>query len=96
MAKKIKYIKQFKVFEEELTWDLFIKYLNEHMEFFFYFNDQAIDIAFHYEDGTKIYELNISQDEHISNVVFDTIDKLISYKAFEGKSLYDIWEYLET
>ena len=34
--KKLKYTKCFKVYEEELTWDVFIKYLNENMLSFFF------------------------------------------------------------
>lgn len=93
--KTLKYTRCFKVFEEELTWDLFIKYLNEYMEFCFYFENKTIDIAFHYENGFKVYELNISEGESRTNLFFDTIDELISFKAFNSKSLYDIWEDLE-
>lgn len=45
--KILKYTKCFKVHEEELTWELFIKYLNENKEFCFNFNNMTIDIAFH-------------------------------------------------
>ena len=38
--KTIKYTKCFKVYEKELTWDLFIKYLNDNMEFCFYLNNR--------------------------------------------------------
>ena len=34
--KILKYTKCFKIYEKELTWDLFIQYLNENMEFCFY------------------------------------------------------------
>lgn len=93
--KTLKYTKCFKVFEEELTWDLFIKYLNENMEFCFYWNNKTIDIAFHYENKTKVYELNISSGENITNLTFNSADELVSCKAFNNKSLCDIWDELE-
>lgn len=93
--KTLKYTKYFKVHEEELTWELFIKYLNENMEFCFYFNNITIDIAFHYEGKKKVYELNISSGEKITNLVFNSVDELTSFKAFNNKTLYDIWDELE-
>lgn len=93
--KTLKYVKCFKVHEEELTWDLFIKYLNENMEFCFYFNNVTIDIAFHYQNKTKVYELNISSGEKRTNLIFNSVDELISFKAFYNKSLCDIWDELE-
>ena len=93
--KTLKYVRCFKVYEEELTWDLFIKYLNEHIEFCFYFENKTIDIAFHYENNVKVYELNITEGENRINLLFNKIDELISFKAFNNKSLYDIWEKLE-
>ena len=83
------------VYEKELTWDLFIKYLNDNMEFCFYLNDITIDIAFHYKDKIKVYELNISSGENKTNLIFNSVDELISFKAFNNKSLYDIWDELE-
>ena len=93
--KTLKYTKCFKVYEKELTWDLFIKYLNDNMEFCFYLNDITIDIAFHYKGKTKVYELNISSGENRTNLIFNSVDELISFKAFNNKSLYDIWDELE-
>ena len=94
--KTLKYIKCFKIYEEELTWDLFIKLLNENMEFCFYLNNNiTIDVAFHYENKTKVYELNISSGEAITYLIFNSVDELVSYKAFNNKSLYDVWEELE-
>lgn len=93
--KKLKYTKLFKVYEEELTWDLFIKFLNENMEFCFYFNNITIDIAFHYKNKIKVYELNISSGETITNLLFNSVDELVSFKAFNNNSLYDIWDELE-
>ena len=40
--KILKYTKCFKVYEKELTWELFTKYLNENMEFCFYFNNSVL------------------------------------------------------
>lgn len=58
-------------------------------------NDITIDIAFHYKDKIKVYELNISSGENRTNLNFNSIDELISFKAFNNKSLYDIWDELE-
>ena len=93
--KTLKYTKCFKVYEKELTWELFTKYLNDNMEFCFYFNNITIDIAFHYENKIKVYELNISSGEKITNLVFNSVDELTSFKAFNNKTLYDIWDELE-
>lgn len=93
--KTLKYTKCFKVYEKELTWDLFIKYLNENMEFCFYLNNITIDIAFHYKNKSKVYELNISSGENRTNLIFNSVDELISFKAFNNKSLCDIWDELE-
>ncbi len=93
--KILKYTKCFKVYEKELTWELFTKYLNENMEFYFYFNNITIDIAFHYENKIKVYELNIFSGEKITNLVFNSVDELTSFKAFNNKTLYDIWDELE-
>ena len=93
--KILKYTKCLKVYEKELTWELFTKYLNDNMEFCFYFNDITIDIAFHYENKIKVYELNISSGEEITNLVFNSVDELTSFKAFNNKTLYDIWDELE-
>lgn len=91
--KTLKYTKCFKVHEEELTcitWELFIKYLNKNMEFCFNFNNMAIDIAFHYEGKKKVYELNISSEDKTTNLVFDSVDELIYFKAFNSKTLHEI------
>lgn len=93
--KTLRYTQCFKVIEKELTWDLFIKGLNEHMEYFFYYNDLVIDIAFHFEDGRKKYELNIQNGEDHTHFVFDTVDELIHYQVFNNKSIFEIWDDLE-
>lgn len=93
--KTLKYTQCFKIIEKELTWDLFIKGLNEYMEYFFYYNNLVIDIAFHYEDGKKKYELNIQNGEDHTYFIFDTVDELIHYQAFNNKSIFDIWDDLE-
>ena len=94
--KFLRYTKCFKVYEEELTWDKFIKCLNESFEFCFHYNDKTIFIAFHYERNKKIYELNIVSMEKEVNFVFDSIDELILFKGFENKTIRDIWNELET
>lgn len=86
------YTKCFEEIEKELTWDLFIKYLNEYFEFCFYYQNLTIDIAFHYENKRKIYELNISDGRYLC---FNSVEELISYKAFDNKSLSEIWTDLE-
>ncbi len=93
--KTLRYTQCLKKVERELTWDLFVKGLSECMEFFFYYKDLTIDIAFHYENQERIYELNISDDKHLNCLLFKTVDELVSYKAFDNKSLFDIWEELE-
>ena len=65
------------------------------MEFCFYWNNTTIDIAFHHENKTKVYELNISSGENITNLTFNSADELISFKAFNNKSICDIWDELE-
>lgn len=89
------YTQQFKIIEKELTWELFIESLNEYFEFCFYYQNLNIDIAFHYENQKKIYELNISDGNNHKCLCFDSIDELVSYKEFNNKSLFDIWEELE-
>lgn len=93
--KTLKYTQCLKTYEIELTWDLFIKGLNECMEYFFYYKELVIDIAFHYEGAKKVYELNITNGENCTHFQFDSVNDLIFYKAFDNKSLYDIWEELE-
>ena len=93
--KTLRYTQCFKVIEKELTWDLFINGLNEHMEYFFYYNNLVIDISFHYEDERKIHELNIQDGENHKHFVFDTVDELIHYQAFNNKSIFEIWDDLE-
>ena len=90
-----KYMRCFKMYEEELTWEMFITGLNGPMEYFFYYKDELIDIAFHYEDDKKIYELNITSEENPRCFTFDTVDELVNYKTFDDKSIVDIWEELE-
>ena len=65
------------------------------MEFWFYYGEALIDIAFHYESQKKIYELNISNGEKAKCYTFDTIEELVYSKVFDDKSLYDIWDDLE-
>lgn len=89
------YTQQFKTYEKELTWDLFIKTLNEAMEYQFLYKDLSIDIAFHFEGPKKVYELNINGDNKSQFLYFDTVDELVNYKAFEEKSLFDIWDELK-
>ncbi len=90
--KKFRYTQCFKNYEIDLTWEFFINGLKENLEFCFYYKDLVIDIAFHYENEKKIYELNISNG---NNFEFETIDELVNSKGFDGKSIYDIWEQLE-
>ena len=90
------YTQQFKSYEKELTWDLFIKSLNEAMEYQFLYRDLSIDIAFHFEGAKKVYELNINgSDDYSCYLYFDTVDELVNCKAFDDKSLFDIWEEIE-
>lgn len=82
--------------EEELTFERFIEGLYGCGEYFFYYRDKVIDIAFHFEAGKKIYELNINgYTDDAERYEFDTVDELINFKAFDNKSLTDIWEELE-
>lgn len=93
--KTFRYTQCFKTVEKELTWDLFVHYLKEHIEFFFRYGSQTIDIAFRFEDKRKIYELNISDDNKQRQYLFDTAEDLLFFKAFDGASLHDIWDVLE-
>ena len=89
------YTKGFKVYEVELTWDFFVKCLNDFMECFFYYKNEIIDIAFHFENDKKIYELNITSETNPRHFTFDTVEELINFKTFDNKSICDIWDDLE-
>lgn len=93
--KTFSYIKCLKNYEIELTWDLFIKGLNENLEYCFYYENLVIDIAFHYEDERKIYEINISNGDLHTHFSFNTVDELVYCKLINNKSIYDIWDELE-
>ncbi len=94
--KTFKYTQCFKQHEIELTWDFFINGVEGSLEFFFNYNDLSIDVAFHFEGEKKIYELNINGGSTPQYLLFDSVDELINHKAFDGKSLYEIWDELET
>ena len=93
--KTLRYTQGFKKVEKELTWDMFYKYLNENMEFWFYHGKEVIDISYHFKNEKKIYELNISNGENSKYFTFDTVDELVNFKVFDNKSLYEIWDDLE-
>ena len=42
-----------------------------------------------------MYELNISSEDKTTNLVFDSVDELIYFKAFNNKTLHEIWDELE-
>jgi len=74
---------------------LFVECLKSVWEFCFYYEDKTIDVAFHHENGVKVYEINISGEQPPQHLTFYTVEELISCKVFDNKSLYDIWDELE-
>lgn len=84
-----------KIIEAELTFDKFIKGLQSESEYFFVYDGTTIDIAFHYEQHKKIFELNINgYCDNAERYCFATIDELIHSKLIDGKSLIEIWDKL--
>ena len=98
MKKKkfLRYTQCFKRYEKELTWDLFVECLKSIWEFCFYYGDKTIDIAFHYENGVKVYEINISSEQPTQHLTFYTVEELISCKVFDNKkySKHNIWYHV--
>ena len=94
--RSIVYTQLGKIVEEELTYDKFVSGLKQNWEYYFNYNNATIDIAFHYEDGKKIYELNINGYwDNAERYYFSSVDKLVDSKVIDGKSLSEIWEELE-
>lgn len=91
------YFRGRKRYEEELTYDMFIEGLKGPMEYQFLYNDTTIDISFSIIDGEKIYELTIDgYTDQVSRFFFHSVDDLVEAKKFEGKSIREIWDDLET
>lgn len=83
--------------KEELTFDKFIAGLSNGMEYFFTYKEHTIDVAFHFEDSQKIYEINV--DGYSNSPMyyyFHSIEELISCDILENKNLHELWFDLET
>jgi len=81
--------------EEELTYDKFADGLKNNMEYTFYCNDMTIDFAYHYENGSKIWELNINGDDADGeHQYFNSAEDLINNARISGKAISEIWESL--
>lgn len=89
------YTQKFKNKEIELTYDLFYKMFHDcESEFVFYYKDYIIFTAFHYENNTLRYELNIQKNELTENYQFDSCDELINAKVINGFSIIQLWNDL--
>lgn len=79
---------------EELTYEYFSNHLDD--EYYFRYKELTIDIAFHYKNSKKIYELNINgYDEDATHYSFDSAHELLLNGKVEGKTIIEIWEELE-
>ena len=107
MAKLKKYEKKFKRsfiyyqvgkrFEEELTYERFVKELESgYMEFDFFYKNIDIYIAYHYVGSKQIYELNLVYND--GKTIFNEYDspkELLKNGLIEGHSIKDLWEDLQ-
>lgn len=90
------YVQCGKVVEKELTYERFLEGINGIMEYFFNYKDMTIDIAFHYEQNRKIYELNINgYTDNAERYQFNSCEELLECRVIEGKTLSEIWPDLE-
>lgn len=88
------YIQCGKKIEEELTYEKFVKTIDN--EYWFKYKDKTIDIAFHHEQDKKIYELNINgYEKDAMRYEFNSPEELLENGRVDGKTLKDIWEDLE-
>lgn len=78
------------------TFDRFVEGLNGNSEYFFTCKGLTIDIAFHFEDTAKVYEVNIDgYDSDARHLRFSSIHALLEAKILDGKTIQELWEDLE-
>lgn len=95
--RSIIYTKLFKTYEEELTYERFVKELySRNYECEFRYKNLYIDVAYHLCNKNIVYELNISDaSSTILLLEFNSIEELLNTRAVEGKTIKELWEFLE-
>ena len=85
-----------KTIEEQLTYEKFVDCLKRNFEFFFTYNNKTIDVAYHFINDEKIYELNINgYESEALYFEFKSAEELLTNAKIEGKTLFEIWDELE-
>ena len=97
-SKSIIYFQHGKQVEEELTYQKFVNELSLHLlEFTFKYKEIYLDIAYHVDNKNLIYELNMYNVNNDCNTYlhFTNPAELLNACVIEGKTIKEIWDYLE-
>lgn len=78
------------------TFDRFVEGLYGNSEYFFTYGGHTIDIAFHFENTAKVYEVNIDgYDSDARHLRFSSVPALLEAKILDGKTIQELWADLE-
>lgn len=80
----------------KLVFDRFVEGLCGNSEYFFTYGGHTIDIAFHFENTAKLYEVNIDgYDSDARHLRFSSVPALLEAKILDGKTIQELWADLE-
>lgn len=79
-----------------MTFDRFSEGLYGNSEYFFTYKGHTIDIAFHFENTAKVYEVNIDGcGPDARHLYFSSVPALLGAKILDGKTIQELWQNLE-
>lgn len=78
------------------TFDRFVEGLYGNSEYFFTYGGHTIDIAFHFENTAKVYEVNIDgYGSDARHLCFSSVPALLEARVMDGKTIQELWADLE-
>lgn len=78
--------------DTNLAFDRFVEGLCGNSEYFFTYGGHTIDIAFHFENTAKVYEVNIDgYGSDARHLCFSSVPALLEANILDGKTIQELW-----
>lgn len=82
--------------DTKTAFNRFLDGVNGNSEYFFAYNGHTIDIAFHFENTAKVYEVNIDgYGSDARHLCFSSVHALLEARVLDGKTIQELWDDLE-
>ena len=76
----------------KMAFDRFVEGLCGNSEYFFTYGGHTIDIAFHFENTAKLYEVNIDgYGSDARHLCFSSVPALLAANILDGKTIQELW-----